>query len=121
MGKKKSTTPSEDYLHLPTPPSTLPIVDTHTHLASTFAMYRSRYKQGKYLDIYEFANKLYEGRNVEAIVDVWCEAPVQKSLWKELADSALKAEDRERLWNGIEYWFTMGKFSSGLKWAFMLI
>ncbi|KAG6826950.1 hypothetical protein H0H92_013787 [Tricholoma furcatifolium] len=107
MGKKKSSTPSESFLALPTPPSTSAIVDTHTHLASTFEMYRHRYKEGKIPDVYEFVKQLYEGRNVEAVVDVWCEAPV-RSLWKTFADSALTLEGREKTWSGMEYWFVMG-------------
>lgn len=109
MGKKKSNTPAEENLLLPTPPSSLAIVDTHTHLASTFAAYRHRYKQGKHEDVHEFTRKMYEGRSVAAIVDVWCEAPVQKSLWKEFADSALTPEGRKSTWSGMEYWFVMGE------------
>lgn len=103
MAKKKSSTPAEENLLLPTPPSTLPIVDTHTHVASTFDFYRSRYKEGKHLNIYEFVKAMYAGRNVEAVVDVWCEAPVRKA-WRELADAALEKEK----WGGMEYWFVMG-------------
>ncbi|KAG5352401.1 hypothetical protein C0989_002432 [Termitomyces sp. Mn162] len=106
MGKKKSSTPSESFLLLPTPPSTSPIVDTHTHLASTFEMYRTRYKEGGIKDVHEFVKHMYVGRNVEAIVDVWCEAPV-RPLWKTFADSALTKEDREKLWNGMDYWFVI--------------
>ena len=109
MTKKKSSTPGEEYLLLPTPPSTSNIVDTHTHVASTFTYYRTRYKQGKYQNVYDFVRTMYEGRNVESIVDVWCEAPVEKQ-WKELADSALNPEDRLRLWGGLEYWFVMGAY-----------
>jgi len=108
MAKKKSSTPTEDNLLLPTPPSTLPIVDTHTHLASTFDYYRGRYKEGKYTDVYAFLNAMYEGRRVEAIVDVWCEAPVRK-LWKEFADSAMDKEAKAK-WGGMEYWFALGAF-----------
>ncbi|KAL0056648.1 hypothetical protein AAF712_016745 [Marasmius tenuissimus] len=50
---------------------------------------------------------MYEGKQVDAIVDVWCEAPVQR-LWKEFADSALTEEDRRAKWGGLEYWFAMG-------------
>ncbi|KAL0057039.1 hypothetical protein AAF712_016340 [Marasmius tenuissimus] len=46
---------------------------------------------------------MYEGKQVDAIVDVWCEAPVQR-LWKEFADSALTEEDRRTKWGGLEYW-----------------
>ena len=72
-------------------------------------MYRSRYKQGKYLNVYDFIKQLYEGRKVEAIVDVWCDAPVLK-LWKEFANSALTEEGRLNVWSGMEYSFTMGEF-----------
>lgn len=119
MGKnKKSSVPGEEYLLLPPHPERLagpgsdrvtgtPIIDTHTHLISTFASYRSKYKSGKYDTVFELVRGLYNGRNVEAIVDVWCEAPVQK-IWKEIADSALSEEGRGELWGGINYWFVMG-------------
>lgn len=102
MAKKKSSTPAEEHLLLPTPPSALPIVDTHTHIASTFDYYRGRYKEGAHTDVYGFVKAMYEGRNVAAVVDVWCEAPVRRS-WREFADAA--AEGR---WGGMEYWFVMG-------------
>jgi hypothetical protein len=110
MGKKKSG-PPEELLILPEHPSkpTATIVDTHTHLASTFASYRGKYKEGKHETVYDFVKELYRGKNVEAIVDVWCEAPPQK-LWREFADSALTAEDRQTKWGGLEYWFVMGAF-----------
>ncbi|KAF9444806.1 hypothetical protein P691DRAFT_777998 [Macrolepiota fuliginosa MF-IS2] len=107
MGKKKSNTPSETFLVLPTPPTTAPIIDTHTHLVSTFESYRQRYKDNKHETIFDLLRGIYAGRNVESIVDVWCEAPVRK-LWKEFADSALKPEDRHGKWGGIDYWFVMG-------------
>lgn len=44
---------------------------------------------------------------MEALVDVYCEAPV-KTRWKELADSAISPESRKEKWNDIEYWFVMG-------------
>jgi TatD DNase family protein len=107
MAKKKSNVPPEHNLLLPTPPSSSPIIDTHTHLASTFAHYRRYYKDGKYDDALEFLRTIYEGRNVESIVDVWCEAPVLKS-WKTFADSALDPEDRKTIWGGLNYWFVIG-------------
>ena len=107
--KKKPSTPGEEYLLLPTPPSNLTIVDTHTHVAPTFEFYRRRYKQGKHQTVYDFVRAMYEGRNVESIVDVWCDAPVDKQ-WKEFADSSLNPEDGKILW-GLEYWFVMGALS----------
>ena len=110
MGKKKSNTPGEEHLLLPTPPSPLGIVDTHTHLVTTYSFYRQRYKEGKHENVFDFIKAMYEGRNVEAIVDVWCDAPVQKS-WKTFADSALTPEDRQSQWGGIEYWFALGELA----------
>lgn len=107
MGKKSKSTPiPEDTLQLLTPPTSSPIVDTHTHLHSTYETYKKTYPEGKYKDAWEFARGLYEGRNVEAIVDVWCEAPVLKAEWKALADSA----DKKELWGGLEYYFVMGTY-----------
>lgn len=108
MTRKKSTTPPEHHLLLPNPPSNAPIVDTHTHLVSTFESYRQRYKGGKHETIFDLLRTLYANRNVEAIVDVWCEAPVRK-LWKEIADSAIQPADRQDKWAGLDYWFVMGK------------
>lgn len=101
--------PNEEHLLLPSPPSTLGIVDTHTHLALTYAAYRKQYKNAKHEDAFAFARGMYEGRGVEAIVDVWCEAPVW-NIWREFADSALSMRDRESIWDGMNYWFVMGKF-----------
>jgi TatD DNase family protein len=107
MGKG-SRTPGEECLLLPNPPSNSTIVDTHTHVAMTFELYRSKYKESKNQTVYDFVRTMYEGRNVESIVDVWCEAPVNLQ-WKEFADSSLKPEDGRRLW-GLEYWFVMGLY-----------
>lgn len=116
MAKKKNTTPGEEHLLLPTHPARVerpetehePTVDTHTHLLSTFTAYQGTYKPGKHQTIWEFVRNMYHGRRVEAIVDVWCEAPVRKE-WKEIANSALSQEQREKDWGGIEYWFVMGE------------
>jgi len=105
MGKKKSSTPGEENLLLPEPPSKLSIVDTHTHVASTFEFYQHRYKEGKHANVFDFVKAMYQGRVVDAVVDVWCEAPVRKS-WKEYADAAT---DKEK-WGRLEYWFVMGTF-----------
>lgn len=110
--KSKNTVPPETYLRLPqltdTSLAAQPIIDTHTHLVSTFSTYRSKYKDGALYDIHDFVREMYRDRNVRAIVDVWCEAPVLQ-IWKELADSALIAEDRAGKWGGIDYWFVMGE------------
>ncbi|CAL1707858.1 unnamed protein product [Somion occarium] len=104
MGKKSKSTPiAEETLQLTSPPSSYAIVDTHTHLHSTFDFYKKAYPNGKYDNVWDFVRGLYEGRNVEAIIDVWCEAPVLKA-WKEIADSS----ENKELWCGLEYWFVMG-------------
>ena len=114
MGKnknKKNSVPDESHLSLPAHPNanaaTTPIIDTHTHLLTTFSSYKTKYPTGKYDSLWDFVRGAYHGRNVKAVVDVWCEAPVQRA-WKEVADSALSAHDRAVKWGGIEYWFVMG-------------
>lgn len=105
MAKKKSTTPPETLLLLPKWPSSAPIVDTHTHLASTFEAYRTRYKD--HATVFDMVRAFYHNTHVKALVDVWCEAPV-RTVWREFADSALTPEDRTLKWGGIDYWFVMG-------------
>jgi len=113
MGNKKGQT--EAALILPAPPfaSTTPIVDTHTHLVSTFESYRNKYKTGQFETTFDFVRGVYapgEGRPpVQCIVDVWCEAPVQRT-WREIADSAIDEANRRDKWGGIDYWFVMGAF-----------
>jgi TatD DNase family protein len=113
MGKNNRRGPSEDCLILPGHPrhTIAPIVDTHTHLVSTYAAYRQKYKDGKHEDIYDFVRGLYVEKKVATLVYVWCEAPV-RNVWKEIADSAITPEDRKDKWGGIEYWFVMGAFQS---------
>ncbi|KAI0706180.1 hypothetical protein BC835DRAFT_1409801 [Cytidiella melzeri] len=116
MAKKKNNTPPEETLLLPVHPARADLpeiehtstVDTHTHLLLTFSSYQTTYKPGKHQTIWEFVRGMYHGRRVEAIVDVWCEAPVMKAQWKEIADSALTEEQREKDWGGLQYWFVMG-------------
>lgn len=118
MGKKKGpSTPPSSSLLVPIPPTSKPVVDTHTHLASTFGMYQSRYATrtadvndlgNKIETVYDFVNVMYEGRRVEAIVDVWCEhTQIKSGLWKEFADEALKPKGENR-WGDMEYWFVIG-------------
>ena len=58
--------------------------------------------------MFDFVRALYADHRVEAIVDVWCEAPPLRAMWKEIADSALDEEKRRELWGGMQYWFVMG-------------
>lgn len=109
MGKNNKKRLDESQLLLSTTQaSAVPIVDTHTHLISTFLAYRDKYPSGKFGSVHDFVKGVYHGRNVAALVDVYCEAPVQ-SAWKELADSALTAESRKDKWDDIDYWFVMGE------------
>jgi TatD DNase family protein len=117
MAKKKKQSANENDLHLPIHPSatknSTDIVDTHTHLLSTFATYRQKFPAGKYETVFDFVKGLYRdtgnGRHaIRSIVDVWCEAPVRKE-WKELADSAVSEELRAHNWLGMEYNFVMGR------------
>jgi TatD DNase family protein len=41
------------------------------------------------------------------MVDVWCEAQVQK-IWKKLVYHAIREEDWKDNRGGVEYWFAMG-------------
>ncbi|KAK0239609.1 hypothetical protein EDD85DRAFT_920113 [Armillaria nabsnona] len=72
------------------------IIDTHTHLLSTFALYRSKYPEGQYEIAFDFVEGVYTGKGVETKVDVWCEP---EGTWKELADGK---------WEGIQYLFVIG-------------
>ncbi|KAF7330612.1 hypothetical protein MSAN_02455000 [Mycena sanguinolenta] len=108
--KKKAAPPPESLFHIVHPASSSSsraIVDTHTHLASTFEAYRHKYPSGQYETVYDFVKGLYAPAGVEAMVDVWCEAPV-RPIWKEFADAAVVDEERAERWGGVEYWFVMG-------------
>ncbi|KAJ6482496.1 Metallo-dependent hydrolase [Mycena sanguinolenta] len=108
--KKKAAPPPESLFHTVHPSSSSSaraIVDTHTHLASTFEAYRAKYPAGQYTTVYDFVKGLYAPAGVEAMVDVWCEAPV-RPIWREFADAALRDEERGERWGGVEYWFVMG-------------
>src|SRR5262249_22241736 len=125
MGKKKKPViPDEHHLALPLHPQFLdkahatPIVDTHTHLLPTFSKYRGLYPGAKYNDVFSFVKGFYGTaageekkavqQKIDAIIDVWCDAPVPKD-WKVLADSALSEDDRRDKWGGVNYWFVMGE------------
>ena len=92
-------------------------------------MYRQKYPDGIYTNIYDFARAFLGGKrsvmselsgdassvdtndrdrhSVEAIIDVWCDAPVLPT-WREIADSAIDRDKRKELWGDLEYWFVMG-------------
>ncbi|CAK5263441.1 unnamed protein product [Mycena citricolor] len=107
MGKKSKVIPESLFRLVHPQANSAPIVDTHTHLASTFEAYRHKYPAGEFTTVHEFVRGLYAPAGVQQIVDVWCEAPVQRS-WREFADSAVTEEQRRDLWGGVGYWFVMG-------------
>ena len=119
--KKKARIPEEKHLVLPSHPRfahyTTPIIDTHTHLLSTYQRYMSLYSNPRYDDVFSFVKAMYGApieapqmprHRTEAIVDVWCEAPVTRA-WKELADSSISETERRMRWGDVEYYFVMGK------------
>ena len=84
MGKNKKRTAVLDESHLilntlPTSTAITSIVDTHTHLLSTFEEYHKKYPKRAYDTIYKFTCMVITGQNVNAIIDVYYEAPVQKA------------------------------------------
>ncbi|KAG9017203.1 hypothetical protein FRB90_001372 [Tulasnella sp. 427] len=131
MGKKKPSVPESAMLlengcpHLSSIPVNTdsvgtegvpqhPVIDTHTHLVSTFGAYRSKYPDGQFMTVHDFVRGYFRpsGRVsnsgfVTDLVDVYCEAPVMKQ-WKEVADSALTEEQRMKDWGGVQYHFVIG-------------
>lgn len=117
MGNKDRQPPTEDKLHFEPLPSLASlsepptIVDTHTHLESTFGAYRAAFPAGEFVDLPGFIKGFYGAESkhpgVKTLIDVWCEPPILKS-WKEIADSALTEDLRAEKWGGLDYWFVMG-------------
>jgi TatD DNase family protein len=109
MGKaskaRRSAVPPESVLRLAAHPALaaapVEIVDTHTHLHSTYEAYRAAYPGGAHADVYALARALYAGAGVRAVVDVWCEAPVL-GAWRAFADSDA--------WGEMAYYFVMGAY-----------
>lgn len=86
------------------PRSEFPVVDSHSHLFSTYLAYKTEYPNGKFAgSVHDFVKGFYGGKNIGAIVDVWFELPVRKE-WKAIADSAVDSV----LWSEVDYHFTMG-------------
>ncbi|EJD40850.1 hydrolase [Auricularia subglabra TFB-10046 SS5] len=127
MAKKKSQQIPEDVLSLPAHASALgdggaaPVVDTHTHLLSTFSWYRSKYKEGACETVWDFvramcntpasdtdaAKQRVKRHAVTSMVDVWCE-PGSWRDWHEIADSAVAGHSKKEAWGACEYYFAMG-------------
>jgi len=130
--KKEKGPPPEEILHLPlspyntsgsaTPldgttteerPFNTPILDTHTHLLSTFSAYRETYLDAQYKTLEEFVRAFYGPRpgetspRVESMVDVWCEAPIRPE-WKEIADMPWWGTGQGKI--GVDYNFVIGAY-----------
>jgi hypothetical protein len=111
MGKaskaRKTAIPPEEHLIPPTHPqlqgltaNAPSIIDTHSHISSTYEAYRKAYPNGAHNDVYSFTRAMVNDRNVSALVDVFCEAPVLP-VWKNLANADEK-------WGDLKYRFVMG-------------
>ncbi|ORY88824.1 hydrolase [Leucosporidium creatinivorum] len=109
---KSKSTPVETALVLPrhadikeTEVSSVELVDTHTHVASTFEAYRAKYPEGAHTTIKSFVKALLmsdETNKLSAVVDVWCEAPL-KAEWLETVDSLGELKEE-----GLSYSFVVG-------------
>ncbi|GAA5884680.1 hypothetical protein JCM6882_005347 [Rhodosporidiobolus microsporus] len=111
QSNKSSRTPHESVLVLP-PHAELKglpegeqveLVDTHTHVLSTFLAYKDKYPEGEHQTIQSFVSATLP--TMSAVVDVWCEAPMTAS-WREVVDSLsdLKKENPKAL----DYHFVVG-------------
>ncbi|GAA5967381.1 hypothetical protein JCM11641_000528 [Rhodosporidiobolus odoratus] len=111
QSSKSSRTPDESVLLLPqhaelrelAQDSQVELVDTHTHVLSTFLAYRERYPDGKYDNIKDFVQATLP--HMHSVVDVWCEAPMT-AQWREVVDSLreLRSQDPK----GLGYHFVVG-------------
>lgn len=57
--------------------ATTPIVDTRTHILTTFSMYKSKSIAGIRNTLWDLGQGVYHGRQVKSIVDIWCEARIE--------------------------------------------
>ncbi|GAA6038934.1 hypothetical protein JCM8097_000581 [Rhodosporidiobolus ruineniae] len=104
-------TPPETVLLLPQHPelkalaegNEVELVDTHTHVLSTFLTYKEKYPEGQHTTVQDFVKATLP--NMSAVVDVWCEAPMVGN-WQEIVGSLsdLKQADPSAL----DYYFVVG-------------
>ena len=101
MAKSKSKgVPDEKCLVLPRhndmeDAADIDLIDTHTHVISTYETYRSKYAKGKHQSVREFVQALLlqdESHRVSKVVDVWCEAPL-KAEWRDTVEQLSSIED----------------------------
>ncbi|CAG8676105.1 254_t:CDS:10, partial [Acaulospora colombiana] len=103
MGKKKKAAPiPEEVLHLPAHDGSL---DRRYPYASALDVRTISPQEAA--DNSENQDTRLCKHSVDTLIDVWCEAPVDKR-WRDVADSARDEEQRKSLWGGIDYWFVMG-------------
>jgi TatD DNase family protein len=103
VSKSKSrSTPAESTLVLPRHADlahdpTAELVDTHTHLLSTFSTYVQKYPDGNHATISDFVKAILlseQSNSVRKIVDVWCEAPLVASpSWRDVLDELSAMDD----------------------------
>jgi hypothetical protein len=82
------------------------LIDTHTHVLSTWEAYQAKYPNGAHTSVKDFVKALLmpdETNKITAVVDVWCEAPL-KSEWLETVDSLGELKE-----DGFNYSFVVGE------------
>ncbi|KAM0754802.1 Metallo-dependent hydrolase [Meredithblackwellia eburnea MCA 4105] len=113
--KKSRGPPPEGCLMLPKHPELagdegegVELVDTHTHILSTYAAYTAKYPPPDHTHqtIKSFAKDVLQSHGITHVVDVWCEAPMVKN-WREVVDSLseLNKDDKDE---GMKYSFVVG-------------
>ncbi|KAF7330637.1 Phosphoenolpyruvate/pyruvate domain-containing protein [Mycena sanguinolenta] len=99
--KKKSAPPPESLFHIlhPASSSSRAIVDTHTHLASTFEAYRAKYPAGQYETVYDFVQGLGRSGGGGRVREDDLEGICRRCACRRGESSAV---------GGVSYWFVMG-------------
>ncbi|GAA5948268.1 hypothetical protein JCM10213_002214 [Rhodosporidiobolus nylandii] len=111
QSKSSKSTPPESVLVLPqhaelkalAEGDQVELVDTHTHVLSTFKAYKEKYPDGQHQNIKDFVKATLP--NMHAIVDVWCEAPMDPD-WKDVVDSLVELQKEDP--RGLKYHFVVG-------------
>lgn len=82
------------------------VVDTHTHILSTFEAYLAKYPEGSHASVKAFVKALLmsdDTNRIHSVVDVWCEAPL-KQKWLEVVASLGELKEE-----GLRYSFVVGE------------
>lgn len=86
--------------------SPVELVDSHTHVLSTYLSYIKSYPDRTHESIQAFVKALLasqDSNKVAAVVDVWCEAPLVAN-WREIVDSLTELKSE-----GLSYHFVVGE------------